>query len=256
MGKVNLNMKKNARKASKRGGAFYKGPIPPKGSYLGTLKRLELVKENSAGDPMLRGLLEINEPKKSKASKYNGYGVWFNQNLTDVGAEYCNGFLDALAGPNETKQQKLKDAFWGNGMVVDGKGEGHVLKIGTVRIGSPEGKIVLAFNGRRKGYQGEIKLDVAGWLILDEDGAVVADDDEYEEDDEYEDEYEAEDEEDDEEDEEDDEEDDEDDEEEEEDEPKPKKKKAKKTEDDEEDEEEVVAPKKKKAKGKKGRELF
>lgn len=249
MGKVNFGMKKHASTKSKTsGGNFYDGEVPTKGPYIGLLKRLELV-YNSSDDHMLRGLLEIDEPKKSKSSKYNGYGVWFNQNVTDVGAPYLNAFLEALAGDDPGKQKSIKNAFWGPGPTIAGKSdEGHVLKIGSLKIGSPEGKLHVAFNGRRKKYDDEYKLIVGSWLIM-EGSDDEEDDDEGEEDYAAED-YEAE------------EADEGEDEGEEEDEevvaPKKKGKKAKRPEpeDDEEDEEEEERPKPKKKKGKRGAELF
>lgn len=251
MGKVNFGMGKHATTKSKTsGGNFYDGEVPPKGPYIGLLKRLELV-YNSSDDHMLRGLLEIDEPKKSKNKKYNGYGVWFNQNVTDVGAPYLNAFLEALAGDDPAKQKSLKKAFWGGGPTIAGKSdEGHVLKIGTVKIGSPEGKLHVAFNGRRKKYEDEVKLIVGSWLIME--NSDDDDDEEDGEDYEAEEDYAAE---------------DEGDEEDGEDEVvAPKKKKGKKAkpepeEDDEdeegaEEEEEEEKPKPKKKKGKRGAELF
>lgn len=73
-------------------GGFYDGEVPPQGVYQVVLKRLSL-KENRNGDDMFSGLLEIREPKGSPKAKYNGYGFWFNQNVTKQGAPFLKNFL-------------------------------------------------------------------------------------------------------------------------------------------------------------------
>lgn len=73
----------------------YDGPTPPAGVYHFVLKRLS-VRENRNKDDMLNGLVEIRMPKGDERAKYNGWSVWFNQNVTDQGKPYVLQFLKAL----------------------------------------------------------------------------------------------------------------------------------------------------------------
>lgn len=74
----------------------YDGPEPRPGVYHGVLKRLTL-KENRNGDDMMNGLFVVQESNNdSDKQKFNGWGVWFNQNITDQGKPYLLLFLKSL----------------------------------------------------------------------------------------------------------------------------------------------------------------
>lgn len=132
---------------------FYDGPTPPKGVYRFQLKFLNM-KENSNGDPMLNGVLEIAERPKSEKGKFNGYGMWFNLNVTKQGAPYVNNFLDVF-GFN-------RKAFWGTGGVTVDENDdpATVTKIGSKTV-NPE-KMQCKIRTKFKTYQGEKELAVAG----------------------------------------------------------------------------------------------
>jgi len=132
---------------------FYDGPTPPKGVYRFALKFLNM-KENSNGDPMLTGVLEIAERPKSEKGKFNGYGMWFNLNVTKQGAPYVNNFLDVF-GFN-------RKAFWGTGGVTVDENDDPptVTKIGSKTV-NPE-KMTCKVRTKFKTYQGEKELAVAG----------------------------------------------------------------------------------------------
>lgn len=147
------------------GGNFYDGPVPPKGSYRGILKRLELIAENSKGNPMLRYLIELKADPGSDNALYDGYGVWGHQNVTDQGKGYVNAFLDALTDGTPEGSLTIRKAFWGGQMVVEDDGEGHVVRIGKMNIDSPDCTKRVAFVGKRAKNNGEDKLEVAKWLI-------------------------------------------------------------------------------------------
>lgn len=151
------------------GGSFYDGPIPPRGAYRGVLKRLELVAKNGSGDPMLRYLIELKAKPNTEASKYDGYGVWGNQNVTDQGKGYVNQFLDALTNGSDEQILATRKAFWGGQLVVEDEGEGHVIRIGKMQIGSPSGSRTVAFTGKRTTYKGEEKLEVQRFLVSKEE---------------------------------------------------------------------------------------
>lgn len=161
------------------GAGFYEGSVPPKGIYVTKLKFLKL-KENRHGQPMLNGILEINEPEGSEKSKYNGYGIWFNQNVTRQGAGYLNKFLDALC-PKSVDRTKFRKMFY-NQLIVDNSEDPPVVeKIGTVRIDGKDHRVVV--DTKRGSYQGDDKLEVRNYLLakLDEDVEDETDIDEDEE---------------------------------------------------------------------------
>src|SRR5882757_227233 len=137
----------------------YDGEMPPKGVYRCTLKFLRL-KENSNGDPMLNGLLVINEPKGSKKSQYNGYDFWFNQNVTKQGAPYLNNFLSALV--SEDKVPALRKAFWGQKVMLDKNEPPNVVSIGTLKL--LDKTPLVAVNTKLKTYNGDVSLDVSKFM--------------------------------------------------------------------------------------------
>lgn len=185
------------------GGNYYAGEIPKSGSYRVTLKRL-MIRDNKNNDKMIVGLAEINEPAGTPAAKYNGYGIWFQQNITDQGAGWVNGLLDALTDRSEEEKEEIRDAFWNEGIKItphekkdrNGKDQYHIKKIGDLLVNSPEIKgIEFIVAGR---YTASAKfgdqLKAVGYLPLsakedlvdeysdeenDEDLGVTAEEDDY-----------------------------------------------------------------------------
>lgn len=201
--------------------------LPPKGTYTFKIRRLT-VKPNKNNDDRIGVMLIMAEPKKSKASKWNGYLVWDGLNVTDQSAPYIKRFLKAMGLTWKDFMEKTKR---------DDQDPPHIVQIGKVKFESVEDPTVrvLVKQMPADDFNDDDHLEVARYLPLkDEDDEPEDEDedegeeesDEEEEDDEEEDE-EEEDEEEDEEDDEDEEEEDEEDEEEEDEE-----------DDDEEDEEE------------------
>lgn len=142
---------------------FYDGPVPPKGVYRGKLKRLAL-KKNKNGDWMFNGVVEINETSRHK-KQYNGYGAWFNQNITESGAPFVNAFLDALG-----LSKAQKKAFWGSTGVKtetgDSKDGPHPVEaIGGFRV---KEEMPIVFLGKRDSYNGEERLQVGRFLVADQ----------------------------------------------------------------------------------------
>lgn len=72
----------------------YDGPDAPAGVYNFRLRRLGL-KRNKNDDDMLNGLLVVHESRPDK-KQYNGFTVWFNQNVTEQGKPYIKQFLTSL----------------------------------------------------------------------------------------------------------------------------------------------------------------
>jgi hypothetical protein len=135
----------------------YDGPIPPAGVYNGVVKFIK-VKTNRNGDPMLNGVIEIDESDGSK-KKYNGYGIWFNQNVTEQGAPYLNAFLVALGCTYKE--------FVGGKVSTDNDDPPKILRIGRLNL-TGDNKIVVAT--KRSTYNGTERLEVSRYMpAKDED---------------------------------------------------------------------------------------
>ena len=174
MKKMKFNVGADAADAEAGQSNFYDGDVPPRGVYRFVVRGDMLrMKTNCNGDPMLSGLAEIREPKGSDKAKYNGYGMWFQQNVTKQGAPYVNNFLDTL-GFN-------RKAFWGTGGVTIDENDadedrnivGTITKIGTKAVAE---EIPCRIRTKRGKWDGEDRLEVAGAGYL----ALSAGDDEEE----------------------------------------------------------------------------
>lgn len=150
----------------------YAGKVPRDGSYRVKLK-FALIIKNSNGDPMITGLAEINEKKGSSQAQYNGYGVWFQQNITDQGAGYVNSLLEAWTDGSETAKQEIKEAFWEEGPKVKqgdkpfkGQPAMHIKRIGDVVINSPESKIEFIIVGKYENKSYGEQLRAQGYAPL------------------------------------------------------------------------------------------
>lgn len=134
--------------AAEPGVTKYTGDVPKEGAYLHKLKRL-LIKKNDKGESMISGLAEIEEPKGSAFAKYNGYGTWIQQNITDQGKGYVNQLLAALTDGSDEQMLEIKEAFWEEGPKCrldpkpdkKGKEQWHIVKIGDFLINSPAPEI-------------------------------------------------------------------------------------------------------------------
>lgn len=176
-----FNFKKNVSgdaRNKEAGVTQYAGPKPKPGPYRVRLKRL-FMDENKAG-PSIRFLMEIAEPKGSKNEKYNGYGIWGGQNITDQGAGYVNQLILAIANGDE----EVKDAFWEEGVKAreDDKGVYHVERIGDFKVGSPKCDIELIVTTKDDTYKGQTKLVTTSYVPIDQ---AITDDDDDDEDDGY-----------------------------------------------------------------------
>lgn len=180
MGQIKFDIGKSSTEAANAeggGGTRYAGPVPPKDTYRVTIKFM-VMKKNRNKDNMITGVAEINEPESSKKSKFNGYGIFFNQNVTAQGAGYVNQFLDAISGGDAA----LRKAFWDKGVSVDESKEiagGHpITKIGgKLRVPEQDGlDAVLA--AKEGSYNGEDRLEVGSWLLPINEGPSDDEDDE------------------------------------------------------------------------------
>lgn len=143
------------------GGDFtpYDGPIPPAGIYSCVLKKLWLT-ENKNGEQMLKGVLEIAEDDKEK-KQFNGYGIWFNQNVTEQGAPYVKQFLAGIGATWKEFYEKTVTADDEDNVGLP------VTKIGKIKI---DGDTEVRVQGKRGKWDGEVRLEVRSFLPLDDDG--------------------------------------------------------------------------------------
>lgn len=130
---------------------FYAGDVPPRGLYRCRTKLFKIV-ENSSGNQMFKIVFEIAEPKGSKKSKYNGYGIWHNANLTEKSAPFVNAMLDALEIPRK--------AVWGGVVITSKTDDEKVLKIGSKSVLDIE----VLVNTKREQYKGDDKLTAVSFL--------------------------------------------------------------------------------------------
>jgi hypothetical protein len=130
----------------------YDGPTPPKGVYICALVRLGL-RENSSGDNMFNGLLEIRDPRPNK-KKYSGYSFWFNRNVTDQGARFVKNFItQGLGVPMKTMADLDKLVI-----VQDDELPTQVVSIGKVKLDS-EPLLVVVARRRRDVDDPELETD-------------------------------------------------------------------------------------------------
>jgi hypothetical protein len=142
----------------------YAGPTPPKDVYHGLLKQLSVPsKPNKNGDYMLRGMVEIQET--GRKAKYNGYAIWFRQNISEQGAPYVNQFLDAISGGSDA----YRKAFWAKlssgGLVTDNKDK--VTKLAGKRYVDGTMEVVVAAKDGRDQNNNRI-LEIGSWLTSSE----------------------------------------------------------------------------------------
>jgi len=161
------------------GGTFYDGPVPPAGMYRLVVKQLKIKGPNKNGDDMVNCVLEVTEPEaKGKAKgkgkdKFNGYGVWMNQNISEQGAPYLASFLKAIGYSYE---EFIKN--------VSTDDKGLITKIGSRRL--PSSDIFVTAVTKREEYDGEERLVVSRFVVKeadDEDLDDLADEDEDEDED-------------------------------------------------------------------------
>lgn len=170
MGKIKFDQWTDGNEAEiDSASGFYDGPVPPgRKIYRLKVRRMELGKAGpdakNPGAPKILVLLECQTKKSHPDAQYDGYGFFHNLNVTKQGAPFVNQFLDALAQGDEEAATKLKKDFWGGNAVVDGDGEGHVIRIGSKKINSPDGEQIVYALTKRATWNGNEKLEVVKFL--------------------------------------------------------------------------------------------
>lgn len=182
---------------------FYNGPAPTeKGIYPCYVKSLEM-KTNKNKDPMISGMAIVDAPKGHKYFKFNGYAIFFQQNVTDQGMAYVNQFLDALSDGTKEHARKIRAGFWEGGLVTEkplpdkaSDTAGAIIKIGSLRLKNLEDKTLpILIMGKPVTKDDEPKLEAGRYMMKKVEAPEEEyeyDEDEYEEGEEDEDENEEE----------------------------------------------------------------
>jgi hypothetical protein len=161
----------------------YTGKTPPRGMYKGTLRFLSVRGKKEKGkfkpqlnrnnDMMIKGAISIK--MTGAKAKYNGYLINFNQNVSEQGTPYVNQLLDAISGGSEQYRQE----FWAKFVAVDP--DGNITHIGNSRY--TDNTIELFVNTKDgKNQAGERTLEVAAFLLTQDENSDDEDEDETDED--------------------------------------------------------------------------
>lgn len=137
------------------GRAAWSGELPPTGAYSGKLKIVSVgAISQAAKNPSNRGKPKFNigvELVDTPEGKYDGFVAWGSLNLIDSGVPYINQFLHALTDGSEKSIAAIEKAFYETGPVVDDRQQ-HVLKIGTLKIDSPNGELPIKVSIKKSSY--------------------------------------------------------------------------------------------------------
>lgn len=158
------------------GGGNYSGPPLPKGSWPAKIKRITVGQIKSganAGKPRLSVLLEVQTADIPGKEQYDGAPVWDGLNIMKSGIGYTNAFLHALTDGSESAKRAIESAFWDADKGPDikktqnksGVDETHIIKIGKVKIDSPNGNMMVQITTKvDKDLNGNDRPGVAAYM--------------------------------------------------------------------------------------------
>jgi hypothetical protein len=185
------------------GGQGYNGPNLPKGSWTAKVKRMTVGQIQSTGPnkgkPRISVLLEVTGMKGDKA-KYNGHPIWDGLNIIDSSVPFVNGFLHGLTDGSEREKRAIESAFWDEDKGPDfkrvkvekgnraGEVDTHIIKIGKVKIGSPNGETLVQVTTREGEWNGKFRAEVTGYIPMSRENTSGDDDDDVDDEDEDDDE--------------------------------------------------------------------
>lgn len=137
------------------GRAGWSGELPPTGAYNGRLKIVSVgAISQAAKNPANRGKPKFNigvELCDTQDGKYDGFMAWGSLNLIDSGVPYINQFLHALTDGSDKSISAIENAFYKDGPIVDDRQQ-HVVKIGTLKIDSPNGDLPIKVSIKKSSY--------------------------------------------------------------------------------------------------------
>lgn len=137
------------------GRAGWSGELPPTGAYNGKLKIVSVgAISQAAKNPANRGKPKFNigvELCDTPEGKYDGFVAWGGLNLIDSGVPYINQFLHALTDGSDKSIAAIEKSFYQDGPIVDDRQQ-HVLKIGTLKVDSPNGELPIKVSIKKSSY--------------------------------------------------------------------------------------------------------
>lgn len=137
------------------GRAGWSGELPPTGAYTGKLKIVSVgAISQAAKNPANRGKPKFNigvELCNTPEGKYDGFMAWGSLNLIDSGVPYINQFLHALTDGSDSSIKSIETAFYNDGPIVDND-QKHVLKIGNLKVESPNGELPIKVSIKKSSY--------------------------------------------------------------------------------------------------------
>lgn len=125
----------------------WSGPTPPAGAYRGKVKVAQIVvidpdgtrKSKYAGQNRVKIGVELSG-NTGELAKYNGFMAWGGFNLVESGKPFINQFLHALTDGTDEEFDKIKQSFYGGGLIVDDK-KVNITDIGRWNVASPDGEL-------------------------------------------------------------------------------------------------------------------
>lgn len=150
MPKMNLGLNVSSGGVAEGYEAWPEDKLPDTGSYTGKLKVLQLTKtgpdaKKYPNTNMLRVGVEL-----TNAGPATGFVAFRNILLVEDSVPYVNQFLRSITDGSDAALAKIQKAFE-TSLVVDER-EVNVLKIGTLKINSPEGDRPIKVSIKRGSY--------------------------------------------------------------------------------------------------------
>lgn len=164
MPKVRLNVGDfDPDAAPATGFSNYAGPVPPAGLYRCRAKLWRLTKA-STGNTMIKVIFEIDEPKNSEKSEYNGYAIWHNLVLVKKASPFVNAALVAMG---------INPKALSNDVVVKPDKTTDIVAIGGKKVNG----IPVLVTAKRATFEGNIKLEATSFAAAAPISEVAGEDD-------------------------------------------------------------------------------
>lgn len=150
----------------------WKGPLPPKGAYPAKLRLMQIKAIKGSNTRKRISVMAILQTENIDGQEeYHECPCWGGFNLDEAGIPYLNQFLDSLTDGSDSAIKKIRTAFYPpRGPIVDEK-KVNVLKIGTLKINSPEGELPIMITVGHNTWEGKTTAKAVSFLIPGSDAA-------------------------------------------------------------------------------------
>lgn len=160
----------------------YTGDVPPKGSYIGKLKRVTQVKIKAEGEnkgkSRLNVLVEVTGGQGSNGPvdpeyKFYGAPIWDGVNIIKSQTGRVNAFIHALTDGSDEAKRAVENKFYPPNMDVraekvarrSGEEDIHIKSIGPYKINSPNGEtLVRIVTKAGKNLDGTPRAEISQYL--------------------------------------------------------------------------------------------